>query len=171
MLEQLRDKLTDIELAVAQEVFALAPASIDVTRSTVEEKGGFLRCVFVAVRDQHCPFELHFGRGELQNRFNFFMGLGAEFANMEPLGNSEEARELASDIRNFLTSTIRVAGERKDGSVIKEDYTGSKLLLPDGTPLRFSYAGVRVGLFAKKDKYTREYAPWASATENDDRKR
>lgn len=164
MVEQLRDKLTDLEAAVALDVFALEPGSIDRTRSTVEEKNGFLRCTFVAVSDMHCPFELYFGRGENQNLFNFFFGLGAEFANLEPFGRPEDARELASDIRSFLTSAIRVAGESKDGSVIKEEYTGSELLMSDGTPLRFTYRGARMGLFAKKDKYTREYAPWPFAT-------
>lgn len=159
MIEEFREQLSPSELVVAKPVFELDPASLDLRRSTLEEKDGFLRVRFVAREDRHCPFELHFGRGEQSDRFNFFIGLGADYANYEPIGSAEEAAELAEDVRNFLTSTVTVEGESTNDTVLKEEYVGSNLVV-DGRPLKLTYAGGKTGLFAKRTKYHREHAPW-----------
>jgi hypothetical protein len=159
MIEDMRQRLKGDELTIAEPLFDLDEESIDGARSGLVESEGFLKCRFAAKDDIHCPFEIHFGRGEHDGRFNFFIGRGAEMASYEPLTNPEE---LAGDVRSFLTSAIIAEGESKDDVALKEEYTGSNLTL-EGRPLRFFF--VRGGAEPRTGgtKHRREYTAWIRA--------
>jgi hypothetical protein len=157
MIKEMRQHLMAEELVVAQPLFDLAEASIDHDRSSVVETDGFVRCRFTAQNDVHCPFEVHFGRDKHEGRFNFFIALGAEVANYEPITRPEE---LAADLRNFLMSRIVAKGETRGDVVLKEEYSADRMVLEQGAPLRFFFAGGSAGPFTRGAEHQREYAAW-----------
>jgi hypothetical protein len=127
MHQELKAQASELEREVLRGVFSVPENSYDGSRSFVSERGGFLLCRFVSERDAHCPFELHFGRGRHSSYFNFFVGAGAEFANLESLASPKDALELGDDVQRFMTSQVRCERQVNSGQVVREDYYVSEI--------------------------------------------
>ena len=138
MLDPIRKQLSALELQIVSGINEVALADLDPSRSAVEEASSFLVLRFVSKGNQHCPFELHFGRGAHEGRFNFYVGLGAEFCNFEPLETPEDAAALAEDLRLFLTSTVRCERLVGKNSIAGEIYMPSEMRAGE-SPLKLTY--------------------------------
>jgi hypothetical protein len=159
MHQELKAQTSELEREVLRAVFSVPEESFDRRRSLITEQGGFLVCRFVSEHDAHCPFEIHFGRGSNTNRFNFFVGAGAEFSNFESLDNPGDALELGDDVRRFLTSHVRCERRVNSGQVVREDYYPSEMTA-GASPLKLTYraGGLVRSLIASQS--TLIFPPW-----------
>jgi hypothetical protein len=159
MLATLWDMLSDEERETISPVFRITDEVIGHTLLRCEEKGHFLVCSFRSESDDRCPFELSFGRGAEIGRFNWFLGLGAEFYNYELFSDGESQSAIREDLDRFLRSDVRC--ERVIGSkgVSVEVCVASKLVL-DGSPIRFTFRRSYRWPFSKYVTQRIEYRPW-----------
>ena len=159
MIQELTQKLSEEEKIVVQAVFEISPGTVDVNRSSCEEVKSFLICKVVSSDDSRCPFEFHFGRGGAQGRFNFFIGLGAEFHNYESFQDRQESLDLAKDVDQFLKSTIRCDRTvSRDGEVISERYSPDRFVV-GGVQTQFWFR-YRAWAWGRRTKEVISYRPW-----------
>jgi len=160
MLRALRSSLRGVEEAAVDPVFLIDPDVLD-SRSQVSSHGGFVKASFIAKNDEHCRFELHFGRERSQGRFNFFIGRGAEFYNYEELATDEDAEAIASDLLSFLRSTVDCEQVMARDEVVRARYRPSLVRL-DGEVITLHWGGKP--LLARTTTRTVVYQPWLGAS-------
>jgi hypothetical protein len=159
MHQELMTQISELEREVLRAVFSVSEDSYDPSRSFVTERGGFLLCRFVSERDAHCPFELHFGRGRHSSYFNFFVGAGAEFANLESLASPKDALELGDDVQRFMTSQVRCERQVHSGQVVREDYYVSEITI-GAKPLTLTYKATGLLARLRASRSTVLFSPW-----------
>lgn len=164
LVDQLIAQTSRFEGEVLRAVFSVPEVAFELNRSFVKETGGFLVCRFCSDRDAHCPFELHFGRGQDVGVFNMFVGAGAELANMESLATAEDAFELGEDVRRFMTSSVRCERYVNSGQVVREDYFPSEMSA-GAAPLKLTYNAGGVFRTVTASRSTVVFSPWISAAE------
>ena len=155
MFHQLRDQLDELERLCAKDVLTIDPRIVDEARSNILELNSFLLCRFFSVADRCCPFEIHFGRGQYRHRENFYIGLGAEFANYEEFSDTSSALGLAVGIGLFLKSRVRCEEYVTAKGVAKARYYASLLYGDD--PVRLEFGG---SWFTRGKRRLIEYEPW-----------
>lgn len=162
MLNEFASMLSVLERKVLEPVFKIRPELLGPESSAVIDEYGFKIGSFVSADRLRCPFQMYFSESDGYPVTCFYFGLGAEFAELEPIRSDEDVVETAVGIEKFLRSSVHVERERdSEGTVTKETYSLS-LFVHDGRPMEFVAYGKRKGrcrLFGR----TRErfvYQPW-----------
>lgn len=164
MLASLRRALREQEVRICLPVFEMDEALLDASRSRFYVVNEFLHCEFFSADRTRCDFEIHFGRGEDLNRFNFYIGLGAEVISYAPIGRSEDVEDFAADVECFLRSRIRCDRRySRDGRVVKEVYSPS-LMVADGMQIMLTY-NAGWGVCGRSEVI--QYQPWISSGETE----
>ncbi|MBA4387842.1 MAG: hypothetical protein C0404_07665 [Verrucomicrobia bacterium] len=161
MIDQLRHILDKREIALISPLEGVPRGLFDTARTCTEVKGDFVLCKFVGVRDLNCPFELHFGRKKSAFRFNFFIGLGAEFHNYTDCSTPDNAADAIGDLELFLRSKV-VCEMHSDAKRLRRVVYSLDKLVVEGVPVHLEY---RTGTFwpLYRDVLTvKEYAQWLS---------
>lgn len=134
-MDRFKSKLTPEEKEIAAPVFEIDPAILDPLPALTELRNDFFVAKFRSQAEDRCVFELGFGKKQYQNRFNFHVGLGAEYYNFELLNSSKERAVAADDLERFLRSRVTVERVLGSKGIMRERY-----FIASDPDLRFEYA-------------------------------
>lgn len=161
---ELEGRLSEEERKIALPIFQIPDERLEPAKCRIVAENDFIRSTFVAINDAHCSFELHWGRGTNNGRYNLYVGRGAEFWNLETADSELNRKQLAEDVGNFLQSTVTCTETvAANGTVRRARYCPSKVSV-NGQPLVLSYSlfpGWRAFLIRNGERtFERRYAPW-----------
>lgn len=159
LIDELQNRLDESEKQVIRPILGINKSITDLALSRCEEHRDFLICKIFSADKTRCPFEFHFGRNEHIHRFDFYLGLGAEWYNYESFRDDSERIEIAEDIERFLESTVHCERHITKSGVAREFYSPSKFVV-DGMQIRFAYKAAYRWPFFKFKKEVFDYRPW-----------